>query len=200
MNKQAFLSRLAEGLSGLPQDEITERLAFYGEMIDDRVEEGSSEEDAVAQIGSVGEIAAQIVAEIPITRLVKERVKPARRLRSWEIALLALGAPVWLSLLLAAFAVLLSVYAALWSVIAALWAVNVSCAVCSLGGLAAGAALLYQGDGLQGAFMIGAGIALAGLSIFLFFGCRAATAGAWLLTKKIGRGVKSLFLRKENVR
>ena len=33
MSKQEFLSRLAEGLSGLPQDDITERLAFYGEML-----------------------------------------------------------------------------------------------------------------------------------------------------------------------
>jgi hypothetical protein len=45
--------------------------------------------------------------------------------------------------------------------------------------------------------MLGAGFVLAGLAIFLFFGCRAATKGAWLLTKKISRGVKRLFLRKE---
>ena len=39
MNKQEFLMRLREGLSGLPQNEIEERLTFYSEMIDDRIEE-----------------------------------------------------------------------------------------------------------------------------------------------------------------
>ncbi len=43
MNKQAFLTQLRKGLSGLPQEDIEERLAFYSEMIDDRIEEGLSE-------------------------------------------------------------------------------------------------------------------------------------------------------------
>ena len=60
MTKQEFLSRLREGLSGLPEDDIAERLTFYGEMIDDRIEDGLSEEEAVAEVGSVDDIAAQI--------------------------------------------------------------------------------------------------------------------------------------------
>ena len=45
MRKQEFLAQLRKALSGLPQDEIEERLTFYGEMIDDRMEEGLSEEE-----------------------------------------------------------------------------------------------------------------------------------------------------------
>ncbi len=33
MNKQEFLTDLRKALSGLPQDDIEERIAFYGEMI-----------------------------------------------------------------------------------------------------------------------------------------------------------------------
>ena len=198
MSKQAFLSQLAEGLSGLPQEEIAERLAFYGEMIDDRIEEGLGEEDAVAAVGPVSAIVSQTVAEVPITRLVKERVRPKRRLQVWEIVLLALGSPVWVSLLLSAAAVLCSVYLVIWAVILTLWAADAACAACSVGGLAAGILLLCRGDGWQGSCAAGAGIALAGLSILLFFGCRAATRGALLLTKRIAWGTKSLFLRKEN--
>ena len=51
---------LREELMGLPQDEIEERLDFYSEMIEDRMEEGLSEEVAVAEIGIPAEIAAQI--------------------------------------------------------------------------------------------------------------------------------------------
>ena len=48
MTKQAFLAALGERLVGLPQKDIEERLTFYSEMIDDRMEEGLSEEEAVA--------------------------------------------------------------------------------------------------------------------------------------------------------
>ena len=56
MNKQEFLMRLREGLSGLLQNEIEERLTFYSEMIDDRIEEGLSEEQAIGEIGDIDEI------------------------------------------------------------------------------------------------------------------------------------------------
>ena len=52
MNKKRFLSELRRGLSGLPQAEVEERLSFYSDMIDDRIEDGCSEAAAVAEIGS----------------------------------------------------------------------------------------------------------------------------------------------------
>ena len=72
MNKQEFLSLLAQELSGLPGKDVTDRLAFYDEMIDDRIEEGLSEEDAVDEMGPVDEVAAQILEEIPLSRLEPE--------------------------------------------------------------------------------------------------------------------------------
>ena len=57
MNKQEFLSLLKQKLSKLPKQEIKERITFYSEMIDDRVEEGLSEEEAVLEIGNIDEIA-----------------------------------------------------------------------------------------------------------------------------------------------
>ena len=47
MQKQAFLDALRSQLAGLPEAEINERLNFYSEMIDDRMEEGLTEEEAV---------------------------------------------------------------------------------------------------------------------------------------------------------
>ena len=48
MNKQEFIALLRKGLSGLPQKELEERLTFYSEMIDDRIEEGLTETTAYA--------------------------------------------------------------------------------------------------------------------------------------------------------
>lgn len=78
MTKLQFLLSLHNKLSGLPQNEIEERLNFYSEMIEDRIEDGLSEEEAVSEIGTVDEIAEQIVSDIPLTKIVKEKIKPKR--------------------------------------------------------------------------------------------------------------------------
>lgn len=199
MSKQEFLAQLCKGLSCLPQDDIDERLTFYSEMIDDRMEEGLSEEEAVCEIGNVDKIISQIIADIPLTKLVKEKIKPKRSLRMWEIILLAVGSPVWLPLLIAAFAVFFSVYIVLWSVIISLWAVEGALWCCALGDVVAGFGSAFSGNALTGVALIGAGIVCAGLSIFLFYGCKAATKGTLLLTKKIALGIKNCFIKKEEV-
>ncbi len=197
MNKQDFLAQLRKGLSGLPQDDIEERLTFYSEMIDDRTEEGLSEEQAVAAVGNVDEIIAQIVAETSPKKTAKEKIKSQRQLKTGEIVLLVLGSPIWVSLLVAAIAVILSLYAALWSVIISLWAVFASFVGAALGGILGGAVFSLSGNALAGAAMIGAGLVCAGFSVFLFFGCRAATAGTVLLTKRIALGIKRWFVGRE---
>jgi hypothetical protein len=49
----------------------------------------------------------------------------------------------------------------------------------------------------SGIVLIGASLFCAGLSVFLFFGCKAATNGTVWLTKRIALGIKNLFIRKE---
>lgn len=196
MNKQEFLTKLEIGLSGLPQEDIDERLTFYSEIIDDRIEEGISEEEAVCEIGSIDELISQIMSDIPISRLVKEAVKPKRRFAVWEMVLLVLGSPIWFSLLIAAFAIILSFYISLWSVIVSIWAIFILLISCTLGGIAVGIGFACGGMALTGVAMIGAGIVCAGLSILLLFGCKAATKGVLLLTKKIALSIKNCFIRR----
>ena len=199
MTKQEFLDSLRARLSGLPRQELEERLAFYGEMIDDRIEEGRTEEEAVLDIGSVDEISAQIIKDIPLTKIAKERLKPKRSIKTWEIVLLAVGSPIWLSLAIAALAVILSLYVVLWSVIISVWSVFASLVACAFGITAAGVILAVSSNSLSGFAMVGAGLVLAGLSVFLFFGCKAATKGIVLLTKAIALGIKKSFVGKESL-
>ena len=200
MNKQEFLIRLRKGLQGLPQNDIEERLTFYNEMIDDRMEEGVTEEEAVSGIGTVDEIVSQIVAETSLSKLVKEKVRPKRALRVWEIVLLTLGSPIWLSLGIAAAAVIFSVYITLWAVIISLWAVFASFIICAAGSVPAGIIFIKNANKISGAVMLLGGIVCAGLSIFMFFGCKAVTKGILILTKKIALRIKSCFIRKENAK
>ena len=197
MSKQEFLECLRKGLSGLPQEDVEERVTFYSEMIDDRTEEGLLESEAVSAIGTVDAIITQILADTPLTKLVKERVKPNRILKVWEIVLLVLGSPIWLSLLIAAFAIILAAYIVVWSVVITLWSIEASFVACSLGGIVSAVIFTFQGNGLTGLAMLSAGVICAGLSIFMLYGCKAATKGVLLLTKKMALGIKSLFVGKE---
>lgn len=197
MSKQEFLAQLRKGLFGLPQDDIEERLMFYGEMIEDQMEEGLSEGEAVSAVGSVDEIVAQVVAETPLAKIAKERMKPKRRLSAGEIVLLALGSPIWFSLGIAAFAVILSLYISLWAVIISLWAVFASFAACSIGGTLACVVFTVSGNGASGLAMLAAGMVCAGLAIFMFYGCKAVTDGTLILTKKMAIWTKNRFIKKE---
>ncbi len=197
MSKQDFLARLRIGLSGLPRDEAEERLTFYSEMIDDRIEEGLTEEAAVAQIGDVEDVITQIMSDIPLSKLVKEKIKPKRGLRIWEIILLILGSPIWLSLLLAAFLIVLSVYIVIWAADITLWAADLGVAGGFLVGMALAAMLMIDGRLIPGIAMIGISLACAGIAILLFFGCIQVTKGILILTKKLIMGIKLMFVGKK---
>ena len=197
MTKLKFIFELHDKLSHLPQDEVEERINFYSEMIEDRMEEGLSEEEAVAAIGSVEKIAEEIEAEISGAKTLSEKVKPKRRLKAWEITLLALGSPVWLALLIAAAAVILSIYISILAVIVSLWAVFSALAASAVGICGGGIVFICLGHAPSGIAMIGAGLVCAGLSVISFFGCMAATKGIVNFTKF---ALKKLFAKKEGVK
>ena len=197
MNKQEFLQRLHDALADLPQEERQERLTFYSEMIDDRMEEGLSQEEAVAQIGSIEDILPPSTNPSAPPETAKSTVKPSRTLKAWEILLLVLGSPIWLSLLIAALAILVSIYAAWWSVIISLWACFGAFCGGAFGGIVAGIAMAVSGDAFAGFALLGAGFVCAGLSIFTFFVCKVATKATVTLTKKAVLSVKKRIFEKE---
>ncbi len=196
MNKQTFLWGLMDGLSGLPMEDIERSLDYYSEMIDDRIEDGLSEEEAVAAMGPVKEICAQILAETPLSRLVKEAVRPKRKLRAWEIVLLVLGSPVWLPLLAAAVIVVASVYLSIWAVLLSLYAADLAVAATGLAGGVGLVQMLMAGQTAEGIFFLGAGLVCLGLAVLLFFGFNQLTKGLVWVTKRALLALKNSFVRK----
>ena len=197
MTKLEFIEALNNKLRGLPEKEVDDRLSFYVEMIDDIIEEGLSEEEAIAKIGSVDEIADQIIADIPFSKIAKKKMKSNKKRSALEITLIILGSPIWFSLLIAAASIVISLYACLWSAIVSIWAGFASIAACAPAGIIFGIYCIFTGNAMSGFAVIGAGIFLAGLSIFAFVGCKALTSITVKLTKKIAIGIKKLFVKKE---
>lgn len=201
MKKDEFISRLRNALSGLPKKEVEERLTFYAEMIDDRMEEGLMESEAVSDIGSVEDIAAQIISEIPFTKIAKEKLIKQRQYKGWEILLLVLGAPIWLSLAIAAFAVCFSLFIAALSVIfslaVALIATFVALLISGVCGVFVGIFYLFSGNAISGAALMGGSIFCVGLSILFFCVSKWIIKAIPAFIKKIVLCIKKMFVKKE---
>lgn len=194
MNKKEFFERLKGELSAFPEQEVNERLDFYEEIIDDRMEEGLSEEEAIEKVGTLESIKAQITEDIPLSIIVKGKVKPKKKLKTWEKVCLIVGSPIWVSVLLAAFAVILSLYIVLWALDITLCCIDAafaaSSAACVIGSI-------YYACSMSSASALcvaGAGLIFGGISVLMFFGCKSAIKGTLKLAKRIVVRLKLLLV------
>ncbi len=193
MTKQEFLSELERALGKLPHAEVEQALAFYDEAISDRIEDGLSEAEALAGLGPVDEIAAQIAAETPpIPRAIARANTGSRTL---NIVLLAVFSPIWIPVVLALAAAALAVYVAIWAVIAALWAVDAVLVLMPFAGLAALASTLGGGMPLPGVFVFGLSLVSSGFGLVASFAVFWASKLLFQATRTFARWIASLFVR-----
>ena len=166
MTKREFLSTLDARLGALSLSDKEKSLEYYAEMIDDRTEEGMDEAAAIEAIGSVEEVAAQILMEMPLTMLMKPKRTP-RNLGLWLCALpllIVFGAAA-LALLISYWSVILSLLVSFFAVVAALFGG-------ALGGICIGIVLIVTRYPLQGIAYVGAGCVCAGLGMLASLGIR----------------------------
>ena len=119
------------------------------------------------------------------------------KLKSSRVLLVGIGGVGAAALI--ALAVLIALYASFWAIIASLWAAFGSLAGCALGSVVSGLALSMGANLPAGMALIGAGIVCAGLSVLLFFACKAATKGLVVLASKTVLAVKRCLIKKEGV-
>ena len=193
MTRAEFLSELRRRLGSLQEADIRSSLDYYAEMIDERMEDGMTEAEAVEAIGGVEQAAEQILSEIPLPLIIKSNVKQRGKLRPWEIVLLILGSPLWLSLLAAVFAVALAVFVSLLTVIISVFAAALALAVSALG-IAVGSIVLLFVKGFVPAIMfIGAALMCAGLALLLWPLVKLMWKGLVWLCSKLILAVKRFF-------
>lgn len=193
MNKSAYVDRLETLLECLPKDKRAEAVSFYEEAIDDRIEDGMSEEDAVAAMGSAEIVAETILAELPAVPRVVAKTKRKSPVLLWVLAIL--GSPVWIPLAAAFLVVAVAVYLCIWIVAACIWLL----AALLVLALPLGMFLAWCGivAGLP-AFAVaqaGVGMAVCGVGL-LVFGL-AFSSSRWLaaLSQKWARKAMSPFKR-----
>lgn len=194
MTKKEFFDLFRQELAGLPKDELENRVGFYEEMIDDRMAEGRSEEEAIKDLGSVEEIVNQIAEETSLMKLVKEKVKPNRKIKGWEIALIICGFPLWFPLLVTASILLFVGYLLTWVFTVVAYVIEGSFIAVTLGGLIGFAAYLLSGQ--IALIPLGASIMCLGASILFAFACFYITKGNIKLSKNLFIWIKRGFMRK----
>lgn len=198
MTKSELLNELSQRLSGLPQSEAEKTINYYSEMIDDRMEDGETEEDAVKAVGDIDEIVRNAMSQAPLTGLVKQSVKRNFRINVPIIILLILGSPIWLSLLIALFAIIFAIYVTIAAVIISLFAV-VAAFIVSGVALIIASPFLIPVSLYSAAVLLSSGLIISGLSIFAFYAAFILSKYIIRFTKFVVLKIKSLFIRKERV-
>lgn len=198
MTRTDFLDELKNLIKDYPVEETEKPIEYYNEMIDDRIEDGMSEEDAVKSLGDVKDIAKEIEIEMPMKTIVKKKVKEKKEenIPIWVILLLVLGFPVWAPLLLALGIGAFSLYIALWSVVLALWAVDAALFVSVIAGLLAIGITMVKGSMLSAIIYFGATLVLIGLALLGLIGCFYASKGLAALFAAIFKSIKKKLVSK----
>lgn len=199
MTKADFLQLLERALSQLSEEERRANLEYYSELLDDMLEEGMTEAEATAKLGSPAAIAESILQEMPLSKLVSSRMKPKSGWTPLAIILAVVGSPIWVPLLLAGVAVVAALFVSIWAlaVVAVVVVLALALAVIAAPVLAVRTAVLTLPLGL---LLLGGGLVLLGLCVL--GGLMAVELCKLLaqLTVLLARKIKGLFIRKEEKR
>lgn len=194
MNKPDFLNNLKNALTGLPHDDIQKTIDYYSEIIDDAVEDGNNEQEAIARLGNIEDIAEKVIDETPLSRFVREDVKN-RNMSTAVIILLIVGSPLWLVLFVTIFAVGFSLYTAIWSVILSFFATFAALVISGAAMLIISPFLLPVRP-LKAMFTSGTALICAGLSVFLFYISVWSAKAVIKFTVFLVRKAKERFIKK----
>lgn len=202
MRKNEFLQELKNRLNDMQPNDVEKTLSFYAESIEDRMEEGIPEEEAVAQLGSVDRIVREIRAEQSLPSMVISRVKESRertKNKGLWMALAVIGFPFWFPVLITMASLLFAGYITLWALIVSFAAIDVSLAAASVYWLVSAVAIGISESALVGIATAGIALCIAGGSLLLFPAVAALLKNSGRLTGKFYKNVKQkLFGKKES--
>lgn len=190
MTKNEFLKGLARALRRMKREEREKSLAFYREMIDDRVEAGLTEDAAVAEMEPIADIAPGILQDAAARGALKKERNPV------ATVLLILGSPLWASLLAVLFVGLGVVTVCLWTVVACLYCVVGALGAACLGCLACMALLLEFSP--FALFFVGAALLCCGLGILVCMLANLTAKGFAHATGGMWRSVCRILFRRRN--
>ncbi len=200
MTKEMFESALRTCLENrrLPKEEIDRSVEFYLEMIDDRMEDGMGEAEAVAALGSPEEITEQILSEQAWYTLFRSKVKdtyekskaPAKKVLFWALS------PLWICLLVTVGVLLFCLSVIEGVILLASVAAVVGIGAGGIAGIGLGILLFVQMVNPATALaLFGIGLFLMGLLILLLLPAKVTISNLWKLHKFLRQTLKKAAWR-----
>lgn len=206
MTKHDFIYALRCRLQDLPVPETEPHIEYYTEMIDDRIDEGMTEEEAVADIGTLDEIEHRI--RIQCGRQAEEDTMDGLRswiarmrlklhwdgpLKAWQVIILILVIlsiiPLMgtlIGIIFGGIGILLGVCAAVVGVIAFCYVADIVLLVSGIGAVIGGMIQLVQQQTGEGLFILGMGLSMIGCFVLAWW-------GSVILTKQLIKGCDKLI-------
>lgn len=186
MTRVDFLNRLSALISDLPDSERNKAIAYYSEIIADKVENGENEDKVIEEFGDVKKLAQEIRGDNNYNYQGSfSNMKKKKPMSPWLIVLIILASPILFGLAMGVFGIAISVLAVAFSIVFAFF---ISSVVVGLSGVAVfltSFITIIQNPTI-GVMQMGAGLVCSGISVFLFF-------ATFHVTKAIMLGTKSLF-------
>lgn len=195
MNKQEYLAQLRAALACLPEGEIEESVAFYTEMIDDRVADGLTEEEATAQLDDPKAAARAIIADLPVVPRTVVRTKQRNRALYWTLVIL--GFPLWFPLLAAAALVAFTGVLVIWLLVAGLWMLAAGLLFGGPLGIVVCLWGLANGQVPYGVVELGSGLVCFGLGLFCLHGALAASRALAQVSRQWIAKMKAPFVKEK---
>ena len=176
MTRNEFITSLSAHLQGIPGTERQKALDWYSELICDRMEE-MPEADAVSGIGSVDEIADEILSQYRQNTTAvhsSDGTEPQSRRspdKGVNTALVIFAAavlsPIWLPLLIVGLSLALIAVVLVWCAVVTVGVMLVSAAAVGAVGLVYGFWALFVINPAYGLLVLGAALTAAGLTLAL---------------------------------
>ncbi|MDO5044237.1 MAG: DUF1700 domain-containing protein [Coriobacteriia bacterium] len=203
MLKKEFMKSLQAYLSTLPEFERQSTLEFYSELIDDRMDEGSSEEEAIASLESPFDIASNLldIREQEKIEFFVDRPNTQEKKKLWPWVLLAIiTAPLWLFIL---FMVLLFIFFIILSILS-IFVMLLTAAfllIVAAGNVFVTSFFIFPSSILAGISHLGLSLGLLGLALFsgllAYFVFVAVFKGTKALVQSISTAFENRRARKK---
>ena len=75
MNKKSFIKKLKNNLNVLEESEVKDIIEEYSDIIDEKIKDGKTEEEAIKDFGDINELSKEILKVMKIRKLAKNLKK-----------------------------------------------------------------------------------------------------------------------------
>jgi len=188
MTKLEFIEELKQRLFKLSDNEVNKAVSFYSENIDDKMESGYTEEEAVATL-DIDKIVSELLVDTPLASLIQKRIKASYKKsgnKTLWIVLAICGFPFWFPICAAIAAVAVAVFVIFWALAFSFLVMAAAFLLAGLAGTFYGIYICFAVGPVPGLFITGSCIALFGLGI-------VSIRPLFWLFKKFAKAIPAFF-------